>query len=686
MKRPLRPIGVLVSLAMMACLVLPAFGAAAEGTNWAAEGYKPISTAADLNELVRNNLDGKFYLTGDISFKPSDFEKKGAYYNDGVLWRPLGPTYSERFTGVFDGNGHTISGLKVAVSKGDSDSAYAGLFGYSSGRIQNLRVMNSSIQIKDSSYGYAGGIAGAAGGTITNCHVLGGSISVKDTKNAAAAGGIVGRMYAGTLTECYNSAAVSASGVMAVAGGIAGQSSATLNQGMNKGNITSKSDNGDASGGGIIGVNDGAMTNVLNMGALSVTAGADAYAGGLAGANRASIKAGLNRGAVKVTAKSHLFGGAAAGQCEGGTLESCYYLNTTYKTATTDSTQKATSLSAQQMAEQNRFSGFDFKSIWIMEKYAPTLRIMRSVQSVLTGIEITRKPTKMAFVEGQKLDTTGMVVSATYEDGTTKALAADDYVITGYDSSAPGKKTLTISYGGFTATLTVTIAQKVLMGIRIQSLPDRVVFGLGEDLDLTGGLIAAEYDNGMSINYTMTNEMVSGYDNKKLGKQTLTVTYYGKKATFEITMQKDIPPTSAKTTTTLPIGTLPTGNGGAVDSGSDDMDDNGIGFVTTRPTQDADKSGSTSLWVSLLLVLISLLAAGAVVLLELRKQGKGPFALQANARHGKKKLPEETDGGDALPQEAPAGGDAPPEQTDADNLPEENPDGDDTSSGTDKQE
>lgn len=651
MKRPVRRIGVtLISLALLAFTVLPLYGAAAEGTNWSAEGYTPISTAADLNELVRNKLDGKFYLTGDISFKPSDFEKNGAYYNEGVLWRPLGPTYSERFTGVFDGNGHTISGLKVAVSVGDSDSAYAGLFGYSSGKIQNLRVMNSSVQIKDSSYGYAGGIVGAAGGTISNCHVLGGSITVKNAKNAAAAGGVVGRMYAGTLTECYSSAVVSASGVTATAGGIAGQSSASLNKGMNKGNILSKSAKGDATAGGIIGLNDGAMTNILNMGAVSVTAGADAYAGGLAGANRSSVKIGLNSGAVKATAKSHLFGGGVAGQCEGGTLANCYYLNTTYKTASTDSTQKATALSRQQMTEQNRFSGFDFKSIWVMDKYNPILRSMKNVQSVLTGIKITKKPTKLAFVEGQKLDTTGMVVSATYENGTAKALAATDYVITGYDSSSPGKKTLTVSYGGFTDTFTVTIAQKVLTGIRIQSLPDRVVFGLGEELDLTGGLIAAEYDNGTSINYSMTRDMVSGYDNKKLGKQTLTVTYYGKKTTFEITMQKEIPPTSAKTTTTLPTGALPTGNGGAVDSSNDDLDDEGIGFVTTRPPDGSNHDGGVSIWITLLLVLISLLAAGAVVLLEMRKLGKGPFALQANARHGKKKLPEETEG-EASPAE-----------------------------------
>lgn len=639
MKQWLRRLGAVCAVFVLLCPMLSLVGVTAEtDTDWKAEGYTPIGTAADLHTLIRKNLDGKFYLTNNIVFKASDFEAKGTYYNDGSLWLPIGPTYSERFTGVFDGNGYTISGLKVAVSVGESDSAYAGLFGYSSGKIRNVRLLNCSVQIKNCTYGYAGGIVGAAAGTLSNCYVLGGSVAVSSAGVTSSAGGVVGRMYAGSITECYSSATVNSSGTMATAGGIAAQSNATINVSMNQGNITAKSPKGDTYAGGIVGIHDGSLANALNKGAVSVESGSDAYAGGIVGANRAAIQQSVNIGAVKASAKSHLFGGAVAGQSEGGTLSTCYYLNTTYDKAVTDSAQKATALSSSQMGDSNRFSGLNFDTIWTLSKGMPMLRAMSDVQLVLTGIKITQQPTKKNFIEGQKLDTTGMVVTAYYEDGTTKALSASDYVITGYDNLTTGRKTLTVSYGGYTATFTVTVAQKVLTGIQITP-PNRVVFGLNEELDLTGGLVKAQYDNGSTINYTMTNDMVSGYDNTKLGKQTLTVTFYGKKATFDITMQKDPPPTTATTTgATVATGAVPTGSG-VLDNADDSLDDDSDGEIeraTTGKAGDTSAKPSASIWIALVLVLVCVLAAAGVFLFGMKKQGK--LVLHADARHGKKTL------------------------------------------------
>lgn len=636
--------------------------AAKEETDWVSEGYTPISTAADLNELVRKNLDGKFFLTGDISFTEADFETEGTYYNDGALWRPLGPTYAERFTGEFEGNGYTISGLQVAVSVGDSDSAYAGLFGYSSGKIRNLSLMNCTIRLTDSTYGYAGGIAGAAGGTIQNCFVLSGNVTVAGAKTAAFAGGVVGRMYAGTLSGCYSSATVRASGATAAAGGIAGQSNATSGIVMNQGGVSASSSQGDATAGGIIGINGGTLSNALNRGEISVSAHANAYAGGLAGQNNAALQTSLNSGRVESKGEK-TYAGGIAGQCgEDGVLTSCYYLNTTSGAACSDSAQRAIALTAGQLTQRERFSALDFDGVWTMDKTSPFLRAMQSVQNVLTSIRITTKPTRLSFVEGEQLDTSGMVVSAFYEDGTSKPLKASDYTITGYDNTSTGKKTLTVSYRGFSDTLTVTVSKKVMTGIRIQSLPGRVVFGLGEELDLTGGRIAAEYNNGTSVNYDMTADMISGYDNQKLGEQTLTVRYgrdskgQAFTATFVITMQKEPPPTLATTAPSFGLispsgGGIVTGNGTGTGNGGD------IVFVTTSP-DGGGTGGSASLWVVVVLVAVSVLAAGGVVLAELQKQGK--LKLHADARHGKSaafKLPRANASApqqDATPHQSPA--------------------------------
>ena len=63
---------------------------------------------------------------------------------------------------------------------------------------------------------------------------------------------------------------------------------------------------------------------------------------------------------------------------------------------------------------------------------------------------------------GEELDTTGMVVTATYSDGSTKTVT--DYSVSGYDANTPGEQTVTVAYEGFTATFCVCVQEKVLYG------------------------------------------------------------------------------------------------------------------------------------------------------------------------------------------------------------------------------
>ena len=100
----------------------------------------------------------------------------------GIDWTPIGTSFSNSYTGTFDGGNHTITGLTVT---GSND--YAGLFGDidENGTVKN--VVLEGVQItSDNSSGYAGGVAGNSWGTIENCSVSG---SVSGT---TFAGGVVG--------------------------------------------------------------------------------------------------------------------------------------------------------------------------------------------------------------------------------------------------------------------------------------------------------------------------------------------------------------------------------------------------------------------------------------------------------------------------------------------------------------
>lgn len=83
------------------------------------------------------------------------------------------------------------------------------------------------------------------------------------------------------------------------------------------------------------------------------------------------------------------------------------------------------------------------------------------VRPVLTGISITTQPTKTTYAVGGSFDSTGMVVTATYDTGKTKEVTG--FTFSPQTFSSAGTKTVTISYteNGVTktATLSVTVIQ-----------------------------------------------------------------------------------------------------------------------------------------------------------------------------------------------------------------------------------
>lgn len=123
-------------------------------------------------------------------------------------WTPIG-TADKPFSGNFDGNGHTISGLNYS-------GEYAGLFGYmNNGTISNIKLADSSFANGTAS----GGICAVNnGGTIENCAVDNVAVS------GGTAGGICGQ-NSGAITDCFFSGNVSSDGK---SGGICGSNSGTI--------------------------------------------------------------------------------------------------------------------------------------------------------------------------------------------------------------------------------------------------------------------------------------------------------------------------------------------------------------------------------------------------------------------------------------------------------------------------
>lgn len=180
---------------LVTLLLIPILGTDAEATtDWT--GYTPISTSEELNN-IRNDLSGNYYLTQDIVLAEPTGDSVSNWVPVGTNWNP--------FSGVFDGNGHVISGLTMQAVVGNN-SAYHGLFAYSTGTIRNLGLVDADIQcVLENLSGnrYIGAIAGYSSGTIQNCYTAGKLWGTMDklVYMAGIAGG-----SGGTIENCFNAA------------------------------------------------------------------------------------------------------------------------------------------------------------------------------------------------------------------------------------------------------------------------------------------------------------------------------------------------------------------------------------------------------------------------------------------------------------------------------------------------
>ena len=248
---------------------------------------------------------------------------------NGFDWTPIGSS-AKKFSGSFDGAGYAIKNLTIDYQTAKSgERLYLGLFGYAEGTkdnraaIKNLTVQGSvnagsefsvysgnvagvvacgsyvdvsgvisrvNVTV-DAKVGSACGVGGLAGvlinSTATNC---GSGGNVSGVKNL---GGLCYEFYAGTMTGCYNTGAVSGSGTCV--GGIMGYAK------------------------------QAAIKDVYNTGAVSTTKN---LVGGLVGEmEKSSLTNGYSTGKITVSESGGSSVGAAVGWAD--TLSNVYYLEGT---------------------------------------------------------------------------------------------------------------------------------------------------------------------------------------------------------------------------------------------------------------------------------------------------------------------------------------------------------------------
>lgn len=169
----------------------------------------------------------------------------------------------------------------------------------------------------------------------------------------------------------------------------------------------------------------------------------------------------------------------------------------------------------------------------------------------LKSIAVSTLPSKTNYYQGDALNVSGGKVTLTYSDGNSETINLTDDMVSGYDSGRAGTQNVTVTYEGLTTTFKVKVVAIKLTMIVLTSLPKKLTYIEGsESLSVTGGKLTAYYNNGATKAVTLTKSMVSGFDNKKVGVQTLTVIYGEKFTTFKVTV-------NAKSLTGIEVSKLP---------------------------------------------------------------------------------------------------------------------------------
>ena len=252
----------------------------------------------------KENLSANAILTANIIVNTGvlDANKNLVSKSDLTEWEPIGARWSS-YTGIFDGQGHTISGLYF----NNPHSSYVGLFGCigANGKISNVGVLDSYFQFS----ALGGGVCGVNYGTVRDCKNTG------SVRGLATIGGVCGLNEKGGIIEnSFNEGTVSGTGDNAQqVGGVSGYNNGTIKSCYNTASVS-----GQESVGGVCGFNSvGTTINCFNEGTVS----GQSHVGGVCGYDYYYDGKLTNCYYLSDTATGGINGKDVSGKAEGKSIE-----------------------------------------------------------------------------------------------------------------------------------------------------------------------------------------------------------------------------------------------------------------------------------------------------------------------------------------------------------------------------
>ncbi|MEQ8551383.1 MAG: PKD domain-containing protein [Cyclobacteriaceae bacterium] len=312
-----------------------------------------ITTVEQLNN-IRDHLDNHFILMNDLDLSTVTGDETGQYWNDGAGWEPIGKYSSiaslrEPFTGTFNGNGFTISGL--SINRPETD--YVGLFGF----MDYNNILNQHPEISDltlssvniTGFDRTGALAGstsANNGSITNC-----SSSGMVTGNSYT-GGLIG-ISSSDIENCYSTCNVT--GVNRV-GGLIGDSDGQIHLSYATGSVT-----GNGFLGGLVG---NSTSYTFNSYATGDVTGQWNYIGGLLGYGTSSSGVSYCY-ATGTTTVGGFYTEGLIGYNDGSLISGFFDIGAC---TSAGFVSRGVGLTTDQMSQESSFSNWNFTDNWAIDE------------------------------------------------------------------------------------------------------------------------------------------------------------------------------------------------------------------------------------------------------------------------------------------------------------------------------
>ena len=372
-------------------------------------------TVSSAEEFAAMEPSGNYQLTEDITVT-------APYGND--------ITGFTGFTGTFDGNGHTVT-LDITAS-----TAYVGLFSKLAGGAVVRNVITAG-SVTATGKNNVGGIAGFA-------NTYSGDVTIENCKNTAAisgykaVGGILGQgtnTNGITIYSCANTGTIA--GANTQIGGIAGSitATATIESCYNTGDV-----NGFSNVAGIVGSGSSGTSlqvkNCYTTGQIGIIEGSSNLSYGLVGGgkNKCSV---ANSYALENTASSKALVPKANSSSYQIQIDdvSCF--------KPLDEMQSAEFAATLGSAFQYNGGGY------------PTLKDPEPVVEK-NVVSISVKSAKTTCYTGDELE---LSVTVTYDDNSSEVITKG-FTVAGFDNTAPGKQTVTVTYKEKTDSIEIEVIKK----------------------------------------------------------------------------------------------------------------------------------------------------------------------------------------------------------------------------------